>query len=150
MTSDILSRVLRLTDILTQDSNIVFIQNKDNWQLKIIDFRNERDYPNGEGLFDGLVRGNGDFCYLGQNDKIMCHYLGKKNLPLRINFVSTFDYKNPRAAVGKAEDKMYNYMNSRENFKLFKNTQGTVYEHSAAIQNIIPQFEKAALAKLWN
>lgn len=150
MTSDILSRVLCLTDILTQDGNIVFIQNKDNWQLKIIDFRNSVSgygYPDGSLLFGGLVDGNGQFNYIGV-DKAVSHYLGTKKLPLRINFARAFDYKNLRAAVGQAEGEMYNYMNSKENFELFKNTQAKVYEHSAAIQNIISQFEKAAIIYL--
>lgn len=92
MTSDILSRVLRLTDILTQDGNIVFIQNKENWYLKIIDFgnRDESEYPNGQELFGGLVCGNGQFYYVGQKDKIMSYYLGKDKLPIRINFARTF------------------------------------------------------------
>jgi len=150
MTSDIISRVLCLTDILTQDGNIVFVQNKDNWHLKIIDFRNSVSgygYPDGSLLFSGLVDGNGQFNYIGV-DKAVSHYLGTKKLPLRINFARIFDYKNLRAAVGKAEGEMYNYMNSKENFDLFKNTQEKVYEHSAAIQNIISQFEKAAIISI--
>jgi hypothetical protein len=150
MTSDILSRVLCLTDILTQDGNIVFIQNKDNWQLKIIDFRNSVSgygYPDGSLLFGGLVDGNGQFNYIGV-DKAVSHYLGTKKLPLRIKFARAFDYKNLRAAVGQAEGEMYNYMNSKENFELFQNTQAKVYEHSAVIQNIISQFEKAAFTYL--
>ena len=130
--------------------NVLFIQNKDNWHLKIIDFRNrdESDYPKGQDLFGGLVCGNGQFYYVGQKDKIMSYYLGKDKLPLRINFARAFDYKNLRAAVGQAEGEMYNYMNSKENFELFKNTQAKVYEHSAVIQNIISQFEKAAFTYL--
>ena len=146
ITSDIISRILRLTDIHTQNGNILFVENKDNWHLKIIDFRNrdESNYPNGQELFGGLVVGNGQFNYIGV-DKIMSHYLGTKNLELRINFARNFDYKNLRSAVGKAEGEMYNYMNLKENFKLFDNNQQRVYEHCAAIQNIISEFEKAAL-----
>ena len=146
ITSDILSRILRLTDIHTQNGNILFVENKDNWHLKIIDFRNrdESNYPNGQELFGGLVVGNGQFNYIGV-DKIMSHYLGKKDLLLRIDFARGFDYKNLRSAVGKAEGEMYKYMNLKENFKLFDNNQQRVYEHCAAIQNIISEFEKAAL-----
>ena len=146
ITSDIISRILRLTDIHTQNGNILFVENKDNWHLKIIDFRNrdESNYPNGQELFGGLVVGNGQFNYIGV-DKIMSHYLGTKNLELRINFARNFDYKNLRSAVGKAEGEMYKYMNLKENFKLFDSSQQRVYEHCAAIQNIISEFEKAAL-----
>ena len=147
ITADILSRTLCLTDIHTQNGNILFVQNKNNWDLKIIDFRNAvsgYDYPDGYRLFGGLVAGNGQFNYIGV-DKIMSHYLGKKDLLLRIDFARGFDYKNLRSAVGKAEGEMYNYMNLKENFKLFDNNQQRVYEHCAAIQNIISEFEKAAL-----
>ena len=147
ITSDILSRILRLTDIHTQNGNIFFIQNKDNWHVKIIDFRNrdESGYPDGQELFGGLVCGNGQFNYLGV-DKVMSHFLGKKELPLRINFARGFDYKNLRSAVGQAEGEMYSYMNLKENFKLFDNTQQRVYDHCAAIKDIISEFEKAAIA----
>jgi hypothetical protein len=146
ITSDIISRILRLTDIHTQNGNILFVENKDNWHLKIIDFRNrdESNYPNGQELFGGLVVGNGQFNYIGV-DKIMSHYLGTKNLELRINFARGFDYKNLRSAVEKAEGEMYKYMNLKENFKLFDSTKQKVYEHCAAIQNIISEFEKAAI-----
>ena len=147
ITADILSRTLCLTDIHTQNGNILFVENKDNWDLKIIDFRNAvsgYDYPDGYRLFGGLVAGNGQFIYVGV-DKIMSHYLGTKNLELRINFARNFDYKNLRSAVGKAEGEMYKYMNLKENFKLFDSSQQRVYEHCAAIQNIISEFEKAAI-----
>jgi hypothetical protein len=146
MTSDILSRMLCLSDILTQDGNIVFVNNQGNWQLKIIDFRNSvsgYDYPDGSRLFGGLVQGNGQFNYIGV-DRVMSHYLGNPNLKLRIDYARHFNYQNLRAAVGKAEGEMHNYMNLEENFKLFQNTQAKVYEHSAAIKNIISQFEIAA------
>ena len=43
MSADIISRLLCITDVLFQDANILFIKNKDNWQLKIIDFRNSNN-----------------------------------------------------------------------------------------------------------
>lgn len=146
ITADIFSRIFRLTDILTQDGNIVFVNNQDNWHLKIIDFRNrdESFYPSGEELFGGLVCGNGQFNYLGQRDRMMSKYLGTDGLPLRVNFARAFDYQNLRTAVGKAEGEMYHYMNLPKNIPLFMESQNIVYKHSAAIQNIISQFENAA------
>ncbi|MHA1558361.1 MAG: hypothetical protein ACTSXG_00925 [Alphaproteobacteria bacterium] len=146
MTADILSRVLCLTDILTQDGNILFVRMSNTWQVKIIDFRHkdpEVEYPTGGALFGGLVQGNGQCHYVGV-DQIMSHYLGTPNLASRIQYAKTFDYKSLKVAVGKAEYTMLSYMTAPENVGLFGVLQDRVSNHSTALQNIISQFEEAA------
>ena len=47
MIANIISRILLLTDVLSQDGNILFIENNNDWELKIIDFRSKviGNYP---------------------------------------------------------------------------------------------------------
>ena len=47
MIANIISRILLLTDVLSQDGNILFIENNNYWELKIIDFRSKviGNYP---------------------------------------------------------------------------------------------------------
>ena len=95
MSADILSRTLYLTDVLTNDGNIMFLIINGQWKLKVVDFRNgpaDINLINGKSLYGGLFAGNGQFNYIGQKDKIISHYLGKEGLESRIQHAKGFDY----------------------------------------------------------
>lgn len=122
MAADIISRIFCLSDILSNDGNIIFIKEKQKWKLKIIDFRNNKGgypgYPDGSSLYSGLVSGFGHFFYVGM-DNVISKYLGTFNLGERIKFARNFNYNVLREALGKASGDMFNYMSLVENFRLF-------------------------------
>jgi len=143
MTADILTRILRLTDVLTQDGNILFVKVQDCWHLKVIDFRTREalNYPTGKDLFESSLCGTGQFFYLGQSDEVMCYYLGTKDLKQRVDFVCSFDYKHLIAAVIQAENEMIRFLSFPEHPSQLQKMVKNIRHHSIELQKIINSFE---------
>jgi hypothetical protein len=147
MTADILSRTMCLTDVLTNDGNIMFLIIKGEWKLKVIDFRNwaaDINLISGRSLYGGLFAGNGQFNYIGQKDKIISHYLGKEGLESRIQRAKGFDYKNLLMAVDSAEKEIKIYMELKENIDLFKDRRDKIYNYANQLKLIITEFAETA------
>ncbi len=77
-------------------------------------------------------------------DNVISYYLGTFNLQERIEFARKFNYNVLREALEKASGDMFNYMSLTENIDLFRASGNKVFEHCAAMQNVISQFEKSA------
>lgn len=150
MSANIIQKILNLTDVVNNDKNITFVKcdkksSSNYWCLKILDFSNkwEEGYPDGTGLFYGLVVGNGQYNYLGQSNKVISFYLGTKNLFSRVEHAKNFDYNNMLTAIQKAEEFMIRYMKENPIF-LFKNIKQKVFEHISSVKKITEDFERAS------
>ncbi len=63
---DLLSRILRLTDLQTNSGNFGFVKKSDSWHVKAIDFRVTTDKNNfqiNENYFKGFLEGNTQISY---------------------------------------------------------------------------------------
>lgn len=83
---DLLSRILRLSDLQTNPGNFGFIPTPelDGYQVKVIDFRvrDDESYKVTEDHFRGFLEGNGQFNY--SSDDLMNEVLKKQDKEIRI------------------------------------------------------------------
>lgn len=153
MVADILSRLLGLTDIITQDGNMLFIAQGDTWKILLIDFRLVEggrwrlmaagpQLTSGQILFQGLLNGNRECNYLGMNS-IIAHYLGAKDLPLRLDHAKTFNYDALSAAVTKSKDDLVRFITQTENIEVLRGELDKVTSHVDRVLEDITEFKKA-------
>ncbi len=62
---DLLSRILRLTDLQTNPDNFGFVKKSDSWHVKVIDFRviNRYNFKINQENFKGFLKGNTQVSY---------------------------------------------------------------------------------------
>ena len=93
---DVVSRILGLSDAITNPGNFCFTKNKASQTLtgfKLIDFRNAGGIPRKEEIFEGFKKGNGAYNYPTSKDPLIKHFLADKDMQERRTLV--LQYLNP-------------------------------------------------------
>ena len=145
-TLDVLSRILRLHDLLNNTDNFGFIQRPDSLPvLRIVDFRvdDEKAFRIVKSDFRGFLVGNGPYNYAASH-KAMRYVLRERNSVTRRQTALQLFLQNPLMSLGdhiiQAYQDISEYIQDQpEDFAEYKDTlmaQLTIYKNSV-LENVL-------------
>ncbi len=135
---DLLSRILRLTDLQTNSGNFGFVNKSDGWHIKAIDFRvvNEQNFKINKEYFQGFLEGNTQVSY--SDEPIKNIFKKHKDLEQIARNIFSNQFKNFYQIVKESAQEVFeaikNNVKEQTSAKDLQNMKEALFSYTEAIE----------------